>query len=265
MKVCPRCNFEIQEEQTKCPNCDVVFAQWVASHAPYPPATRLVNTDFLNMPAKKLTIMALAIWFCSLALTGLVLYSNYQRLPGYEILAMGWLSPLVGNFAWFANIFFLYGVQQLISGKAPIKSSILAALLSLDTFRFDQYLMNEGGATTPVYGYGWGAVFWFFSISILLTAVGTRQLETSVHPDQSTEYGWFRTLSLFFSAVTLGAAGFFAIYDRMMANASETQHLAGIAFKRGKICHAPEPNVNEPMHNFSGVLEIVMERNNGSS
>ena len=34
MKTCPRCNFKIQEEQTKCPNCDVVFAQWATAHAP---------------------------------------------------------------------------------------------------------------------------------------------------------------------------------------------------------------------------------------
>ena len=33
MKTCPRCNFEVQEEQTKCPICDVVFAQWAAAHA----------------------------------------------------------------------------------------------------------------------------------------------------------------------------------------------------------------------------------------
>ena len=34
MKTCPRCNSKIKEDQTKCPVCNLVFAQWATSHAP---------------------------------------------------------------------------------------------------------------------------------------------------------------------------------------------------------------------------------------
>ena len=216
------------------------------------------------MPANKLANVAIGIWICSLALPGIdlyfLLYSKRPWLAGYEILLSGWLSPLVGNFAWYANLFFLYGFLQLKSGKVPIKSSILAALLSFDTFRFDQYLMNEGGSTTPVYGYGWGAVLWFLSIFLLLTAVGKRQLESKADSN-STEYVWLQPLGIFLMTITLGVSGFFAIYDRIMANQYETKRLAGIAFKRGKICHVPDPVAAEPIRNFAGTLEIVMDEN----
>ena len=218
-----------------------------------------------DIPAKTLANVAIVIWLCSLALPGIdlyfQLYSQRHWLPGYEILFMGWLSPLVGNFAWFANLFFLYAFSQVKIGRVPVKSSIFAALLSLDTFRFDQYMMNEGGSTAPVYGFGWGAVLWFLSITILLTAVGAQQPDSKENLKRS-EYEWLRPLGIFLTVAILGASGFFAIYDRIMANPMETQRLAGIAFKRGKVCRAPEPAAAEPIRSFSGTLEVVMDKSN---
>lgn len=217
------------------------------------------------MTAKNLANVAFVIWLCSLALPGIDLYfhmySERHWLSGYEILFMGWLSPLVGNFAWFANLFFLYAFFQLKAGRMPIKSSIFAAVLSLDTFRFDEYMMNEGGSTTPVYGYGWGAILWFLSITLLLTAVGTQQPDSGENIERP-EYEWLRPLGIFLTVLTLGASGFFAIHDRIMANPTEAARLANIAFKRGKICSVPEPVAVEPIRSFSGTLEIVMDKNN---
>jgi hypothetical protein len=214
-----------------------------------------------QITARQLSVTALTIWCCSLAFTGIVLYSGQKHLPGFEILAMGWLSPLVLNFAWFANIFFLYGIFRLLSGGVPIKSAILATLLSLDTFRFSQYLLNEGGATSPVYGYGWGAVLWFVSIFLMLAAVGTRRRETNTFNKPSDMQEWLQPLGFVLLSITLGTASYFAIHDRMVANPAEAQRLANIAFKRGKVCGAPEPVATNPIRNLSGPIELVIEKN----
>jgi len=214
-----------------------------------------------QISARQLSVTALIIWCCSLPFTGLVLYSGQKHLPGFEILAMGWLSPLVLNFAWFANIFFLYGIFRLLAGGVPIKSAILATFLSLDTFRFSQYLLNEGGATSPVYGYGWGAVLWFISIFLMLAAVGTRRREANTSNKPSDMQEWLQPLGFVLFSITLGIATYFAIHDRMVANPAETQRLTNIAFKRGKVCGAPEPVATKPIRNLSGPIEVVIEKN----
>lgn len=219
----------------------------------------------LKLYSKDLSKIAIVIWLCSLPLTGIdfyfLMYSKESSLAGYEILYQGWLSPLVGNFAWFANIFFLYGFFHLIAGSTAVKSTITTAILSFDTFRFDEYLMNEGGSTTPVYGYGWGAVLWFLSIFLLLAAAGKRQIELRDEYVLKNEYEWLRPLGFFFLVVTFGVVGYFSVHDQVIANTAESQRLSRIAFKRGPVCYTPEPMVIEPIHNFSGVLEVVMDTN----
>ena len=214
-----------------------------------------------QISARQLSVAALAIWCCSLAFTGLVLYTEQKHIPGLQILAIGWLSPLVLNFAWFANIFFLYGIFRLLSGGVPIKSAILAALLSLDTFRFSLFVLNEGGATSPVYGYGWGCVLWFVSIFLMLAATGTRHRGDNLYKKRSGMQEWLQPLGFVFLSITLVTASYFSIHDRMVANPAEGQRLANIAFKRGKVCSTPEPVVTNPIQNLSGPIEIVIEKN----
>ncbi len=214
-----------------------------------------------QLTAKQMSMTALAIWCCSLPLTGLVLYSEQKHLTGFEILAMGWLSPLVLNFAWFANVLFLYSIYRLRSGGVPNKSAKFSALLSLDTVRFSQFVLHEGGATTPIYGYGWGAVLWFVSIFVMLVAVGVRRRETNNESNPQDLHEWFQPLGLVLLLVTLGTALYFAVHDRMAANPSESLRLASIAFKRGKVCGAPEPSVINPIQNVSGPVEVVVEKN----
>jgi hypothetical protein len=189
-------------------------------------------------------------------LTGLVLYSGHRELPGFEILAMGWLSLIVLNFAWFANVFFLYGVFGILSGRRPIKASASAAFLSLDTFRFTEYLLNEGGSTTPVYGYGWGAVLWFLSIFLLLAAAGTKELETSKEPRVQETYEFLRSIGIALILVTLVAAPYFAVNDRSKANPTERERLSGLAFKRGKVCSVVDPVPSQTLE-LQGPLELV--------
>lgn len=218
-----------------------------------------------HQPSKTLCVAALVLWICSLAMTGIVLYSRVQRIPGFEIVAMGWLSPLVGNFAWYANLFFLYGFTRLIVGKSAVKSSIFAVLLSLDTFRFNQYLLDEGGATTPVYGYGWGAVLWFLAISLLLSAAGTQQLETQISADikKKSGEGALRYIGFVLCAIVLLLTAYWSLHDRNAANIAERRQLVGLAFKRGAVCGSPEPTVAVPVREFYGTLEVVLGKGSG--
>jgi hypothetical protein len=78
-----------------------------------------------------------------LALTGLVLYAEQRRMTGAEILALGWLSPLIGNFAWFANALFLWSLLRLGFGKPAVGLALLSTLLSLDAFRLGRPVRIE--------------------------------------------------------------------------------------------------------------------------
>lgn len=205
-------------------------------------------------------MVALAIWICSLPLTGLALYAKQEHMQGYSILLMGWLSPLVLNFAWFANLFFLYGILRLLYGSVPIASSILAALLSLDALRLQQLVLNEGGTTTPVYGYGWGVVLWFLSIFLMLAAVGIRRREASARTQEEKSQEWLLPLGVLLSVATLATVSYYSVHDRMVANPAETERLTNIAFKRGKVCSAHEPIVPDPLRQLRGPLEVVTEK-----
>jgi len=219
------------------------------------------------LTARLLGIISLATWCCSLFLPGLSLYSENKPLFGFEILLTGWMSPLMLNFAWFANVFFVFGLAKLLSGGAPSTSAFLAALLSIDTIRFDMYFLNEGGATTPIYGYGRGAVLWFVAIFTLLAAASLRRHELSATngtPVQVSGRQWQAGIVL--AAVVLVGAGILSVHDHFVANVDEAKRLTPlIAFKRTKVCSAPEPVVMEPLSNFSGILEVVSPDKNISS
>ncbi len=171
----------------------------------------------------------------------------------------GWLSPLVLNFAWFANVFFLAGITSLMKGGIPTWAAIWAGLLSLDTLRLSQF--DEGGSVTTVYGYGWGCVLWFLSIFVMMIAVGQRHKEARANGEVLAFGELLLPLGIGFVFVTLGASFYFAIHDRTQANPSEAKRLEFIAFKRGKVCSLPDPVVANPIRNFSGPLEVVIDNN----
>lgn len=209
--------------------------------------------------AKALSLVALTLWVASLALTGLVLYAKQERVTGAAILAFGWLSPLVGNFAWFANPLFLWSLLRLRFGKPAVGLALLSTLLSLDAFRFSRYLLDEGGATTPVYGYGWGFVLWLAALLVLLAAAGTRQIETRLEANGADDTSeWLRPIGFALCIAMLMAAGYLAFQDRKQANSVERERLSGLVFKRGPVCGTNEPSVQQPLGRDSGPVEVKL-------
>lgn len=214
--------------------------------------------------ARRFAYAAFALWLLSLPFVGIALYGRDEGMRGLYILLIGWLSPLVMNFAWFANVFFIYAFLQILKGSSATKSSILACLIALDTFRLSRVLLDEGGGTAPVYGYGWGAVLWFLALNLIFIAAGIRIRELNVASKGKTSFGWlikpFGILVLIFGLCTsLGLAA----YDHIKGNNQERKKLAGLAFKRYAVCSMPDPQVKRTNVAFSGVLEFAPEKING--
>lgn len=198
-----------------------------------------------------LSLLAAGLWCVSLALPGL--YSLGQQQSGLLILGIGWLAVLAGNLAWLANGFFVYSASRLITGKSAVGSAFFASILSLDTFRLTETLAETGGigTTTPIYGYGWGAVIWILAMFVLLVAAVLREPNVS-------KTG--RAMGMLPAIALVAFFAFWSINDRIEANASERARLGGgVAFKRGEVCSALDPTVSQPIHRFSGVLEIRAE------
>jgi hypothetical protein len=219
--------------------------------------------------ARVLSFVALALWAMSLALIGLVLYAEQEQLRGIEILATGWLSPLAGNFAWYANPLFLWSICCLLRGRPALGPTVLAVLLSLDTLRFSRYPLDEGGGATLVYGYGWGAVLWLAALGVLASATGTHQIETRLAAGSVKGSGeWLRPTGFGWCFLVFVAAAYLATHDRNHANTAELERLSGLAFKRYPVCGVEDPVVAQPLKNFAGTLEVTLpeaSRLSGSS
>jgi MFS family permease len=203
-----------------------------------------------------LTLIAVALWAASLAFVAIALYADQRKVYGAEVLALGWLALVGFNFAWLANPLFLLGALRLLLGKSAGGLTILAGLVSLDTFRVNAYPLNEGGATSQVYGYGWGAVLWFLSFTILIVAAGTRWLELS-QPGKTddSEGTWLRKVGFGAFVAVLALVAYVAVTDRANANMKERQRLSELAFKRGAVCDLEDLLLATPISNFSGLLE----------
>jgi hypothetical protein len=215
---------------------------------------------FKKISARQITLLALGLWIFSLFFSGLVLYYEQQHISGFEILLTGWLSPLDGNFAWFANIFFLLCVLSLFIGRTPKICALIAALLSLDTFRYSMFTMNEGGHSTPIYGYGWGAIIWLISICVIFIAVDLKQNELNKAKGEKKGNRIFLFIGFILLVSVVGISIYHAHNDRALANKSETKRLQTIAFKRGAVCSVEGPVVYQPLVHFSGTLEVVVDK-----
>ncbi len=141
-----------------------------------------------NLSAERIAFLAFAIWLMSLLpfYPALIFY-NGDKLSGIHLLITGWLGPIYYlQVAWYANIFFIIGVLIQLYGKKPaVKTSILAVILASDSFRYKKILLDEGGGTGTIFGYGFGYIFWISAIFILFVSVGFAVLKSidKIHPN----------------------------------------------------------------------------------
>lgn len=114
-------------------------------------------------------------------------------------------------------------------------------LISLDTFRLDKLPLNEGGAESAIYGYGWGVAFWLLSFCLMLSAVGARRRESDQLIELFGVRDFLQPIGFILSFTLLGTVSYLSIEDRKLANLYETPRLSGITFKREKF--APHQNL----------------------
>ena len=131
MKTCPRCNFKIQEEQTKCPNCDVIFAQWFAAHAPSPTDTPAYNfTSDIDLNRARMIAWVLVITSTVVCLAWMFLFfpTSYDPLAIPLIAAIPWIA--IGLFRICGH---LYTSDALYMEESPENNLfwLLAVLLDV--------------------------------------------------------------------------------------------------------------------------------------
>jgi hypothetical protein len=207
--------------------------------------------------ADRLAWLAMSLWLMSLLFTAYALGNGSNRAPGWGVLLGGWLGPLSGTVAWFANPAFLWAFRGVCIREPSAKAAVLAVVLALDTLRIDSLLINEAGHRSSLYGFGWGAVLWALSLCLMLMATAVARWAEGCHYLQRplTKSRFFQVSVALFS-VTFVASTYYALWDRVRGNADERSRITGLAFKRGPICEAGEPALSSAPIQLVGGLEI---------
>lgn len=177
-------------------------------------------------------LAALLLWLVSLLLPGIIMPTDHASLYGYEVLLEGWLSPIAGNIAWFANPLFLIAVLKILNGQPAPVLALAAAILGCDSFRFSE--LPSSVQVTPIYGLGWGAIVWLAALLLMLAAAGARQYEmrsTIWWKDRGFE--WLKPVALVSLIVLISATAYMAINERVNSpSLGEAKQPSGLAVKR---------------------------------
>ena len=201
---------------------------------------------------------SIVLWASSLLFPALVTYSG-DSVSGAAILMMGWLAAFGLNFAWFANIFLLYVYVKLHSSRKPIVAVSITVLLALMTFLFNEVPLNEGGATSPVMGYGMGAMLWFLSIWVMTIAVVVTPPNTI--SQRKNENAPLKLLAgaVIGIALPIVCVALIAQYGRYVANPAERVRLQSVVIKRGSVCSEEVLLASDPITHLEGPLEIRIQ------
>jgi hypothetical protein len=199
--------------------------------------------------------LAVLCWTTSLFLTALG-SSPKKLFIGMHLLAIGWTALLAGNVAWLANLWFVWGVVRVLNQRSASLLALLALGCALDTWRFTRYLLDEGGATAQVYGYGWGAVLWLLSMALLLAASGGVPERSNNGSPAARKTHWLKPTGLLLSAVVIISAGTISMLQRNSASKFEQDRLQGYAFKRSPVCSVEVAAVPSPLTAFTGPMDL---------
>jgi hypothetical protein len=114
--------------------------------------------------AASLIAAAWIAYAISLALPAI--YDTRISVPGWQMLALGWIGFSELNFAWFANVFFLFSTLFFILGRYFLSSltALCAVGLSLQSF---QITRHEPGIIT---GFSLESGFYLWLAALLIAA-----------------------------------------------------------------------------------------------
>jgi hypothetical protein len=118
-----------------------------------------------------LFLLSILIFAASLMMPGFVTSSANKHndpMMGYEILALGGLGILVGQFAWYANMVFLVAVLVAMPGRQYRLGMILSAaafFLGLHALQFK--IIPGSGPKVVITHYAIGFYLWELSFLVL--------------------------------------------------------------------------------------------------
>lgn len=213
------------------------------------------------MSARALSKLALALWAASLLLPALV--ANEGVFAGLYILALGWMTG-GGCVAWWANLCLIPAFRAVrLEKPTHVHWVVLAALLSLDTFRLTG-IPSAVGVPPLLYGYGLGALLWFASILILWIATGQKMVAEAIADERSpTQSAAFRGAGAAALVILIGLTATKATLDRVTGNEEEQRRLSLVDFdqgaalvKRGFVCNK-EPFRARALVYPDGVIDMT--------
>ncbi len=213
------------------------------------------------LSSKTLAVASLGFWLVSLTQIGLVFYGD-REWRGLNILVWGWMTILQFNLAWLANPLFLWALVRILGRRGAVDLSVCVFVLSL--FAFALANAPTMGGSMELYGYGWGAIVWFLSFSLLIASAGTLEIENRIERNSRFESGaeWLRPIGFFLCILICSASAHYAINDRATANQEQLSHLSKTAFKRGHVCSVEIPATQRNIVLNSGAFEIVVANKN---
>lgn len=152
------------------------------------------------MPAlrieKYLPAISLSLFVTSLTqpafYMGEVQTGHITTFSAYKVLALGWLGPLSGHFAWFANPAYL--IAFAIIKARPAYSRLLAYaafVLCLSFLLYPRLLVNEGGTTAPIVEYGMGFYLWALAIAVFAYSQARKHRLQTVEHSSSPRWNYY--------------------------------------------------------------------------
>jgi hypothetical protein len=213
----------------------------------------LFSTRVLS--ASVLCWLALACWTGSLLLPALG-SSTEKRFIGVEALLGGWGAIYFGNFAWLANVWFIWASLRVLAGRKSDGLAFWAFVFSLDAFRLSRYLQNEGGSFAQVYGFGWGAVLWWLAMALIVAASGSLPNPDPGKRSKPAQWTMLKPIGLMLFGIIVIGVTFVAVTQRSTASVLEQKQLTGYAFKRTSVCTKEVNGVRVLLPHLDGPLLV---------
>lgn len=120
-------------------------------------------------------VLASLFWFVLACLTPAMLF-DIKAYSGFDVLLLGWMGIFLGQFAWFANLFWLLslllaGLRQWLLALIAIFLAFLVAMHSF-TFFGTEVPLDEAFVNTMIFqSYRIGFYFWL--LSFVVVALGS--------------------------------------------------------------------------------------------
>ena len=121
---------------------------------------------------KAMLILSIALFVASLFLVPIQTTANKEAVIGLFLFLWGWLGPLDGVFAWYANPLLFLAWFSFSDGRttSAVQKGICSALLASTYLLHKSILLDEGGGRAMIVSYNLGYWLWLASPIVLLLA-----------------------------------------------------------------------------------------------